>query len=67
MIHVFIYIIIGIILAFYFWNKEYVNDYREAKRTGEIEHGMVCIYLVVVTIFWPLKIIWNLYHYLKKE
>ena len=55
------YIIVGIFLSFYWYNKEYADDYKSMVEDGvEVEKGMVSILLLCLAIFWPFKLIKNL-------
>lgn len=57
MITMLIYIIIGLFVANYYFDKWYGEEYYLAKIKGEIEPGMLNIQLLFMTIFWPLLII----------
>ena len=50
------YLVVGIILSFIWWNDEYKPEEEE---NGEIEVSMACIFLALLVIFWPLKLIKN--------
>ncbi len=56
-----IYLLIGICLTMYWWNKSYKKSYDEAKASGEgVEKGMVNILLTTLMIFWPFVLIYKL-------
>lgn len=59
-----IYLLIGICLTMYWWNKSYKKSYDEAKASGEgVEKGMVNILLTTLMVFWPIVLI---YKFLRK-
>ena len=56
-----IYIVIGILLAIYWWEKEQKKLYEQAKKSKDgVEKGGAEIYLLGVGILWPIKLIKNL-------
>lgn len=58
---VVIYIIVGLCLAFYWYNKEYKNDYDKMKAQGiDPEDGILNILMCYMVIFWPTKLFFNL-------
>ena len=52
-----IYIVIGIILMLYWWNKDYALDYALAKAKGEVQDSAACLLMLGMITFWPLKLI----------
>ena len=56
MVYFIIYLIIGICLSHYWWNKEYKKEYDYVKSVGEAEDGYAILYLLVVTLLWPIKL-----------
>ncbi len=54
------YFVIGFILAFYWFNHDYAESYNEAVESDMEEAGMTSIFLLVLTFFWPIKLIKNL-------
>lgn len=54
------YIVIGIITSIIIWNKYYSEKYYKAKSDGDVEDGMVSIFLIIMILFWPLFIIGKL-------
>ena len=57
------YIIIGIILAYKWFNDEFKEEYDELSKSGEIQPAMASILLLFMAIFWPLKATYNLITY----
>ncbi len=51
-----IYIIIGICVTIYDWQKFRKYDYEASKRSGETEDSMVIIYWITLTLCWPIKL-----------
>lgn len=52
-----IYIVIGIILMLYWWNKDYALEYALAKAKGEVQDSAACLLMLGMITFWPLKLI----------
>ena len=52
-----VYFVIGIYISIYNWNKYKQPIYEEAKRKGEVDEGMIPIYMIGVTILWPIKVV----------
>lgn len=56
-----IYLVIGILLTFYWYKKEYEPQYNAIKEQDiDPEDGMLNILLCMLVIFWPVKFITNL-------
>ena len=55
-----IYIVIGICLMFYWWNKDYSFEYKCAKQSGELQESMVSLLLLFCIFFWPIMLIFKL-------
>ena len=51
-----IYIIIGICVTIYDWEKFRKYEYETLKRIGESEDSMVIIYWIMSTLCWPIKL-----------
>jgi hypothetical protein len=61
MIYTLIYLTVGIVLAIYWFNKEYEQEYKELKKSEEgVDKGMAELLILFMAIFWPLKLIYNL-------
>jgi len=54
-----IYFIIGLYCEYYYWNKWYKVEYKEAEKHGTIENGMVSILILFIIFFWPLCVIYD--------
>jgi hypothetical protein len=50
-----IYFVIGMILSIWWWEKEY-----KVEDEDELEKSTVCLFLLFLTFFWPVKLIKNL-------
>ena len=50
-----IYFVIGMVLSIWWWEKEYKIEDED-----ELEKGTVCLFLLFLTFFWPIKLIKNL-------
>ena len=50
-------------LANYWFKKEFQEDYNTLSQNGEVETGTVSLLLLFMTIFWPLKLVYNLIRY----
>jgi hypothetical protein len=50
-----IYFVIGMVLSIWWWEKEY-----KVEDEDELEKGTVCLFLLFLTFFWPVKLIKNL-------
>lgn len=55
-----IYFIIGFALSIYWFNKDYAKSYNAAVAEGDVEKGMSSIFLVVLMLFWPIKLVKNI-------
>ena len=51
-----IYLLVGVVLSCYWWNKT-------NKKENESEDGMAVIYLTFKSIFWPIFLVSNLYYH----
>jgi hypothetical protein len=58
-----IYLVVGVLLALKWFNDEYKDEYDELKKNGEVQSAMACILLMVMAIFWPIKLTYNLIKY----
>ena len=55
-----LYILIGVSITFYWWNTEYAEEYAEAKEEGEAEDSMAIIYMLILTLLWPIRLIYKI-------
>jgi hypothetical protein len=55
-----VYFVVGGILTFYWFNKEYSENYEKQVKDGLEEKGMVNIFLLLLWVFWPIKLIKNI-------
>lgn len=56
-----VYFIIGIMLAYFWWICDYEEDYNKAKEDDEIEESMAVIFILLMIMFWPLKVVWDFF------
>jgi hypothetical protein len=49
-----LYLLVGILCAFHWFEEDYGKEYKQAKANGEAEDGMAVLLLLALTIFWPL-------------
>lgn len=54
------YFVIGFILAIYWFNKEYAESYNDVVINGNAEKGMSSIFLMMLMILWPIKLVRNI-------
>ena len=55
--------VVGMYLANMWFKKEFGEEYKTLSENGEVEAGMVSLLLLFMTIFWPLKLVYNLVRY----
>lgn len=66
MIYSVIYIVIGVVLAFYWFDKEYKEEYNKVKEEeGAVEDSIVCLLLLFFMVFWPIKLLYNFFKWLR--
>ena len=53
----FIYILIGSLLTYIWWKREYEPIYDEYEGEEEINDSMTVITLLMIWLFWPLKLL----------
>ena len=57
-----IYLVIGLVLSFYWWDKTYKKDYNKAKASDKgVEEGMAVNELLIMMFFWPMILTLNLF------
>ena len=54
---------VGMCLANMWFEKEFGEEYKALSENGEVDVGMVSLLLLFMTIFWPLKLVYNLVRY----
>lgn len=54
------YLAIGFILAIYWFYQDYTELYNQVVIEGKEEKGMTSIFLVLLMVFWPIKLIKNI-------
>ena len=47
-----IYFLIGMMCSYHWFEEDYGKEYRELKKKGEVEDGIVVILLLSMAIFW---------------
>ena len=56
-----VYFVIGVVLSYYWFKKDYSKDYEEAVKEDMAEKGAVGILLLLMCVFWPVKLTSRLY------
>jgi len=51
------YLVVGLIVTTWIWNKDYALDYAIAKAKGEAQDSTACLLMLCMITFWPLKLI----------
>ena len=59
-----LYLFCGLITLIYVWNKDYKDQYTEAKNLGDVDDGMACLLMLYIFFFWPIFLV---YRYIKKK
>jgi hypothetical protein len=62
---IYIYLAIGLILSFYWFNRDYSKDYEEAVKNDRVEKGAAGMLLLSFCVLWPIKLLRNLIKYNK--
>lgn len=61
MIYTFIYLTVGIVLAIYWFKRDYEPEYKELEKSGEgVDKGAAELLIIFMAAFWPFKLIYNL-------
>lgn len=62
-IGVIIYLVIGLILTFYWLNKDYKKEFDELVSYEVPDRGVMNCLLILMCVFWPIYIIKNIILY----
>ncbi len=54
------YFVIGLVLTFYWFDRDYSAQIKELHDSGEEDKGGVSIVLLGLVLFWPIKLVMNL-------
>ena len=54
------YFVIGLVLVFYWYERDYHKEYVELNEKEEVEKGMVNMFLLFLWVFWPINMIKNI-------
>lgn len=55
------YFIVGFVLSYYWFARDYEEEYKKSIEDGEsVEKGMVSFLLLLMTVFWPIVLVKNL-------
>ena len=55
------YFIVGLLLTFYWWDKQYEAAYKKAKESEEgADESMSVLFLAFLAIFWPIVLIYKM-------
>ena len=58
---ILIYFLIGFFVMNNDWKKNHEKEYKELKRKKDVDKGMAMIYMMCVTLLWPIVLIKNLF------
>ena len=58
---IILYLVIGIVLAFYWIDTEYAEEYKKSVYNANEETAMTCILMLLLALFWPPKVIYKGY------
>ena len=50
-----LYIIAGLLVGYWYWEIHYAKEYNLAKSIKETDDAAVCLFLLFLTIFWPIS------------
>lgn len=64
-IGIIVYFVLGLVLAFYWYERDYSKKYEELEQGEGVENGMVNIFLLFLWAFWPINMIKNIIKYKK--
>ena len=56
-IFVIIYILVGLLIMTYDWDKYHKEEYKRLKAQNEVEDSAAVLYMLYVTTFWPIKVL----------
>jgi H+/gluconate symporter-like permease len=65
MIGTMIYLVVGVLLAIYWFKRDYSKEYKELAKNKEVEKGMAELLMVIMCLFWPIVMVKNLIKYKK--
>lgn len=60
-----IYLIVGIILCLYWFDRDYSKQYDELVKNDIPDKGMASMFLLMLWVFWPINLIKNIIKYNK--
>ena len=63
MIGTMIYLVVGILLAIYWFKRDYSKEYNELAENKEVEKGMAELLMLIMCLFWPIVMVKNLIKY----
>ena len=61
-----LYIIAGLLVGYWYWEIHYAKEYNLAKSIKETDDAAVCLFLLFLTIFWPIVFCIIIYEKIKK-
>jgi len=53
-----LYIIVGLLVGYWYWEITFSKHYKLLKTIQETDDSMVCIILLFLTIFWPILVLY---------
>jgi hypothetical protein len=63
MIGTLIYLVVGLLLAIYWFKRDYSKEYNELAKNKEVEKGMAELLMFIMCLFWPIVMVKNLIKY----
>ena len=61
-----LYIIAGLLIGYWYWEIHYDKEYNLAKSIKKTDDAAVCLFLLFLTIFWPIVFCIIIYEKIKK-
>ena len=61
-----LYIIAGLLVGYWYWEIHYDKEYNLAKSIKKTDDAAVCLFLLFLTIFWPIVFCIIIYEKIKK-
>ena len=55
-----VYLVVGLVLSFYWFNRDHLRDYEEAEKTDMVEKGAAVLLLLILWVLWPIVLIKNI-------
>ena len=65
MLYIILYLLIGLVIAYDYFNTTLGEEYAKAKMIGEVNDAYVCLYLLLLVMIWPIVLGYIIYKKLK--